>query len=68
MTEEQGYYYKLSDEDIRAAIKMYIERQAGVTLDVSVSTTLRYDPHRFMFAAEVAVTPPPASASPPPVR
>lgn len=67
MIEEQGYY-KLSDKDIRTAIKMYIERETGVSLDASVSTTLRYDPHRFMFAAEVAVTPPPASASPPPAR
>lgn len=58
MIEEQGYY-KLSDKDIRTAIKMYIEREAGVTLDVSASTTLRYDPHRFMFAAEVVVTPSP---------
>ena len=67
MIEEQGYY-KLSDKDIRTAVKMYIERETGVSLDASVSTTLRYDPHRFMFAAEVAVTPPPASASPPPAR
>ncbi len=67
MIEEHGYY-KLSDKDIRTAIKMYIERETGVSLDASVSTTLRYDPHRFMFAAEVAVTPPPASASPPPAR
>lgn len=67
MIEEQGYY-KLSDMDIRTAVKMYIERETGVTLDASVSTTLRYDPHRFMFAAEVAVTPPPTSTSPPPAR
>ena len=37
MIEEKGYY-KLSDKDIRAAIKMYIEREAGVTLDASVAT------------------------------
>lgn len=74
MTEENGYY-KLSDKEIRTAIRMYIEREAGVSLDANVATTLRYDSHRFVFAAEVArpahpapradkVTPPPASASP----